>query len=123
MNLPESEIRSLLDRELEDLFGEIGKELALKRTGIKPPSKDKLIAMGKSWLESNRAAICKALGANQKVRAYANGANIGLVELFTAICDVIAAFASVPSVATASAVIFKSGVTEICPGIKDKPSE
>jgi hypothetical protein len=123
MGLSEAEIKSLLDEDLDVHFYSLGQEISNQRAGIKMPSREKLLALGKAWLEANRVSLCKALGENEKVRAYANGANIGLVELFTAICDVVAAFAGVPSVATASAIIFKSGVTELCPEIKDPPGK
>jgi hypothetical protein len=120
MDMTEAEIDALMAKDMDDLLALAGEEMAAKRLGAKPPSREKMIANAKAWVEGNRGELCQKLSQNKTIVAYAGGDQMPVnVEVFTAACDVVVTLVGGPGVTTGSAIIMKTGLRTLCPELKD----
>ncbi|MDE3089664.1 MAG: hypothetical protein KGJ80_09835 [Chloroflexota bacterium] len=109
-------IASLLAKDPEQLYAEIGKEL-YGSTAFPPPSRQ-LVQLARGWLQNKRAAITEKVCSDRTVRLLTSGApkSQDQITLVTAIADLIASIVVGVSPITVAVLLVREGLKALCEG-------
>jgi hypothetical protein len=78
-----------MESDLDELYYEIGISLSRRVLGARGPTRAEAVASGETWLETNKARICKAI-KDTRVQKAIRGSGSPHEDQIRAIADIIA---------------------------------
>lgn len=109
----QQDIRGLLEKDFDELYVDIGRELY--GSAAFPPPLNQLRQVARVWLQKKRTEIAKVVCLNETIRMLiSNQATTDRIVLVTAVSDLIVSIVIGVSPITVGVLLVKEGLKTLC---------
>jgi len=108
-------IKSLLEKEIEQLYIDLGRQILSSDYHAFPFPKQRYITKAKNWLAENKVHLKQKICKNEYVKLHMNSNKIeDRVILISAIIDLISSMCIGISPVTVAVLLVKEGINSLC---------
>jgi hypothetical protein len=110
-----TQIESLFNKNVEELYADLGRESRTPGLGMEPTSEDKFAEEGRRWLARNRDDLAKCLCETGVVSLFISSERVrDRIIVAAAIADLISTLATGVAAFTVSVLLIKEGLDTLC---------